>query len=96
VSAASADVPLYVNLLSLDEVKVTVNVRADRARRPRWAAAKYPILGTLGDLLNVEDLEVMLPELEFENERLLRGRLVGQLVSQMQGQLLGLMFNVLK
>eukprot|EP00878_Enallax_costatus_P013777 GHUV01014408.1.p1 GENE.GHUV01014408.1~~GHUV01014408.1.p1 ORF type:complete len:898 (+),score=328.70 GHUV01014408.1:398-3091(+) len=92
---ANADLPLQVDLLSLDDLPLRVSFRTDKAMRPRWANQMW-VFNTLGDMLNFDDLQLTLPGLELEGQRAARRALIGHALKQLQAQALAIAFNVFR
>lgn len=92
---ASADLPLQVDLLSLDDLPLRLSFRTDKATRPRWANQMW-LFNTLGDMLNLDDLALTLPGLERENMREARSALLGHAVKALQAQALLITLNVFR
>jgi hypothetical protein len=95
MQVANADVPLQVDLLSLDDIPLRLNFKTDKERRPRWAH-QYKVLSMYGDMLNVDDLELKIPGMEVEHMRVLRSHLVVMLGRQLQDQVISIVINVFR
>jgi hypothetical protein len=92
---ASADLPLQVDLLSLDDLPLRVSFRTDKVCRPRWANSLW-LFHTLGDMLNLDDLGLTLPGLELQATRAARSAIISAALKQLQAQALAIVFNVFR
>lgn len=86
---------LQVDLLSLDNLPLVVSFKTERAIRPRWANQMW-VFNTLGDMLNLEALQLTLPGLELEGIKAPRSALLTYALKQLQAQALGIAFNVFR
>jgi hypothetical protein len=86
---------LQVDLLALDEVPLVVSFKTQRAIRPRWANQMW-VFNTLGDMLDLEALQLTLPGVEFEGIKAPRSALMTYAVKQLQAQALAIAFNVFR
>ncbi|GFR52314.1 hypothetical protein Agub_g14851, partial [Astrephomene gubernaculifera] len=94
-SPASPDLPLLLDVLSLEEVRLRVSFRPDARSRPRWAAGSG--LVRLGlDLACLEDLPLELPGTELEYVRMPRSQLLGQLAARVQERIFSIALAVLR
>jgi hypothetical protein len=84
-----------VDLLSLDDLPLRVSFRTDKATRPRWANQMW-LFNTLGEMLNLDDLQLTLPGLEREGIREARSALLGHAVKALQAQALLITLNVFR
>jgi hypothetical protein len=84
-----------VDLLSLDDLPLRVSFRTDKANRPRWANQMW-LFNTLGEMLNLDDLQLTLPGLEREGIREARSGLLGHAVKALQAQALLITLNVFR
>eukprot|EP00879_Flechtneria_rotunda_P005415 GHRR01005707.1.p1 GENE.GHRR01005707.1~~GHRR01005707.1.p1 ORF type:complete len:1494 (+),score=564.87 GHRR01005707.1:1093-5574(+) len=92
---ASADLPLQVDLLSLDDLPLRVSFRTDKSTRPRWANSMW-VFNTLGEMLNLDELQLTIPGLELEGTRAARSALIHHALKQLQAQALAIVFNVFR
>ena len=95
LQVANADVPLQLDLLSLDDIPLRLNFKTDKDHRPRWAH-QLKVLSMYGDMLNVDDLELKIPGMEVEHLRVLRSHLVVMLGRQLQDQVISIVINVFR
>jgi hypothetical protein len=84
-----------VDLLSLDDLPLLVSFKTAPRVRPRWANQAW-VFNTLGDMLNLDDLQITIPGLELEGIKAQRSALLGYAAKQLQAQALGIVFNVFK
>jgi hypothetical protein len=84
-----------VDLVALDEVPLTVSFKTERAVRPRWANQMW-VFNTLGDMLDLDALQLTLPGVEFEGIKAPRSALMTYAIKQLQAQALAIAFNVFR
>lgn len=84
-----------MDLLSLDDVPLVLSFKTERAIRPRWANQMW-VFNTLGDMLDLEALQLTLPGLELEGIKAQRSALISYAAKQLQAQALAIAFNVFR
>eukprot|EP00798_Chlamydomonas_sp_ICE-L_P025166 gene25166-10797_t len=89
----SADLPLQVDLLNVEDLNLRLSFKPNASVRPRYFS-QFMSLGM--DFANLEDLPLTLPGIEAHQVREQRSMLISQAVNRLQQRIFSIALSVLK
>ena len=90
---ASADPPIQLDLMSIDEVGLRISFKADVGSRPRFSSN---VLAMGMEFANFEELPLVIPGIELERILVQRSVLVQHIFQRFQEQTVGIAINVFR